>query len=227
MVAENTNVSATKMPLVNNFIVSGDEFDDFETQKKALAVQQNANEKLNITLSVKIEEYNKHRHELDIREDAIREKELEVRNMYYEQIHLNEDHEALRERFSALNERFQEVRYLEEKNSELNQQIMTLNRNNAEIKKQYEKRLSEKGSEILSLKEVIKESESTISEMQIETQNLRDEVNSKKSFIDILYEICEFLANKLNLCFDEILDLRIKGYSLNHIINRKNNNIER
>lgn len=245
-IADSVSVTGKKMPIGNARIVSETEFAAMTEQKKALAVQQNevkelqnhfAKERLSIQAErdriseerVEIEEKQASLSDLEdslySREAEIRKQEAKAAELYNMQVDLNENYESVRSAFSELEKELSSAKQYKKEAETMKSRYDSLKNRLENQRADFEEKLLSKDNEIATVKDELTECKEKVRQSESEMSGLKEKLRSLDSFIDKLYEIGAYMARKLRMDFENIVNRRLDGYSLKHIFG--DNGLER
>lgn len=237
-IADSVSVTGKKMPVGNARIVSENEFREINEQKKALAVQQNevkelqnhfAKERLSIQaererindetakLNEKKASLNEFEDSLYSREAEICKQEAKAAELYNMQVNLNENYESVRSAFSELERELYSAKQYKKEAASLQDKVDGLEKQLDRQQDEYEAKLRNKENDISAVKDELTECKEKVKQSESEMRGLKEKLSSLDSFIDKLYEIGAYMARKLRMDFENIVNRRLDGYSLKHI----------
>ena len=244
-VADSVSVSGVKMPLVSSRIVTENEFEVLNEQKKALAVQQNEihelqnhfdkerlemqteKEKLDeekerldefrTSLQEQEKRLSKRNSELDSREVQVKKTEIAAATLYNTQVNLNEYYESIRNAYTKLDAEYREAKSYKADNEVLKERVDELKNQIFQQRSEYEDKLRRKDDDISAVDSELTECRGQVKKCETEIYGLKRMVDSLRSYIDSLFKVGRYMARKLRMDFDDLVERRRDGYSLRHI----------
>lgn len=244
-IADSVSVTGTKMPLVNSRMVSESEFEAITEQKKALAVQRNEVKELQNhfdkeRLSIQTEwdrihdeksklEQNtgkmsklkktlyQRKAEMDKRENEIHKQEQKAAELYDTQLNLNQKYENVKSAYSKLEKEYYSTKHFQKDAEILQYKVEKLEHQLDSQSEKYKTSLRNKDKDISAVKCELSEYKEKIKQSESEISKLEEKLNSLRSYIDKLFEIGAYMARKLRMNFEDIVNRRLDGYSLKHI----------
>ncbi len=216
-------------------IVRSWESDIITAQKKALALKQAENDKKSEELLKRKIQLEKQQEKLSEDEKALqaaketyhikaealddeREKasrlQLQYERKYNEQAELNTVLERTKRELNIVQSELASMYELEQQNKNLTNDNQKLHKLVDDIREHntviIDKIKTEKD-------ELVRKHNEITSRLKDEINSLKEERKGLKAFIDMLYEVGEYICRKLGVDFNKILDKRIAGYSLSYI----------
>lgn len=95
--------------------------------------------------------------------------------------------------------------------------IDSLTKRISDQKGDYEELLQKKDEDITAVKDELSKCREQTEQSEKEISWLKEKLQNLNEFVDKLFEIGRYMARKLFMSFDDILDQRLSGYSLKHI----------
>ena len=237
-IADSVSVQGKKMPVGNVRLVSESEFETIAEQKKTLAVQkdevrrlQNHFDKerlilnsekekldgLEISLNKREADLNARDKEMTEKESYIEQREADAVELYNQQVELNERYQQVRSLYYDLEQEMRKKEKFEEQNKMLRGRIDSLTKRISDQKGDYEELLQKKDEDITAVKDELSKCREQTEQSEKEISWLKEKLQNLNEFVDKLFEIGRYMARKLFMSFDDILDQRLSGYSLKHI----------
>lgn len=151
------------------------------------------------------------------REAEICKQEAKAAELYNMQVDLNENYESVRSAFSELERELYSAKQYKKEAASLQDKVDGLEKQLDRQQDEYEAKLRNKENDISAVKDELTECKEKVKQSESEMRGLKEKLSSLDSFIDKLYEIGAYMARKLRMDFENIVNRRLDGYSLKHI----------